>query len=210
MSIEPKAKRQPVDWEAVGEKISSLEIAEQVATVGFLPKSIRLKEAILDGKDVWAVDCDLLDIVRPVRNLNRLSGETKACALFDYLMMGGSLGEFESPAITFEREFSVNGMRIDRLIRHKDGSVTAVEIKPRGVMRDMSHGIGQSLLYAAALVTSGHDLVRPALFIPGPKIELLAEAARIGGVQYLYMDCSIASIELVMDLLKWVEESSGH
>jgi len=30
---------------------------------------------------------------------------------------------------------------------------------------------------------------------------------RIGGVKYLYMDCSIASIELVMDLLRWVEET---
>ena len=183
-----------------------LEMAERIVTLGFLSQSIRIKESILDGRDVGGVDSHNLEIVRPVRNLSQLSGEPKACVLFDYLMMGGSLGEFESPAVSFEREFSVNGMRVDRLIRHEDGSLTAVEIKPRGVMRDMSHGIGQSLLYAASLVAAGNDLVRPALFIPGPKIELLAEAARIGGVMYLHMDCSIASIELVMDLLRWVEE----
>ena len=196
-----------IDWNSIESRLRGLDIAERIVTLGFLSQSIRIKEAILDGKDVGGVDSHNLKTVRSVRTLRQLSGEPKACALFDYLMMGGSLGEFESPAISFEREFSVNGMRVDRLIRHEDGSVTAVEIKPRGVMRDMSHGIGQSLLYAESLVAAGNDLVRAALFIPGPKIELLAEAARIGGVKYLYMDCSIASIELVMDMLRWVEET---
>ena len=42
-------------------------------------------------------------------------------------------------------------------------------------------------------------------FIPGPRIEILAEAARLGGVQFLHTDCSVAAMEVVADILRWVE-----
>lgn len=186
--------------------IQALDPIERMVALQTLMCAIRVKERRLKGEDVGKPDVELVNIVAPVLGLRGLAGEDRACAVFDFLIKSNQLGEFESRPVEFEREFKVGGMRIDRLIRHEDGSVTAVEIKPRGVMRDMSHGIGQSLLYAAALVRSGVDAVRPALFIPGPKIDLLAEAARIGGVQYLYSDCSVASIEISMEILKWAEE----
>ena len=195
-----------LNHEYIKKGIQALDPIERIIVLQNLMRAIRLKERKLNGEDIGKPDIELVDIVAPVMGLKGLTGEDRACAVFDFLIKSHQLADFESDPVSFEREFAVSGMRIDRLVRHKDGSVTAVEIKPRGVMRDMSHGIGQALLYAAALVGSGMDAVRPALFIPGPKIDLLAEAARIGGVQYIYTDCSVASIEISMEILKWIEE----
>lgn len=192
--------------EYIEKGIQALDPIEQMLVLQNLMRAIRLKERKLNGEDIGKPDRELVDIAAPVMGLKGLSGEGRACAVFDFLIKSNQLAEFESAPVSYEREFGVSGMRIDRLIRHEDGSVTAVEIKPRGVMRDMSHGIGQALLYAAALVGAGIDAVRPALFIPGPKIDLLAEAARIGGVQYMHSACSVAAIEISMEILKWAEE----
>jgi hypothetical protein len=195
-----------LDLAYMEKSILALDPIEQMVLLKQFKQAISLKERRINGVEIGPPSTEALDIVDSVLGLRVLAGEDRVCAVFDFLIKSNQLAEFESAPVSFEREFAVSGMRIDRLVRHEDGSVTAVEIKPRGVMRDMSHGIGQALLYAAALVRSGIDSVRPALFIPGPKIDLLAEAARIGGVQYIHTDCSVASIEISMELLKWIEE----
>lgn len=194
-----------LDLAWIEKTIRSLDPMERILVLQNFTSAIATKTAKLDGADVGLVDDRLREIVAPVIGLRHQIGEAKACAMFDYSMRAGHFYDFESPAVSFEREFSVSGLRIDRVVRHEDGSITVVEIKPRGVMRDMSHGIGQSLLYAALMASAGHDRVRPALFIPGPRIEILAEAARLGGVQFLHTECSVAATEVAMEILKWVE-----
>lgn len=185
--------------------IRGLEPIERFCVLQYFESAIKAREAKLNGDHLGTVDNHLRDVVSSVAGLRSLVGESKACALFDFSLRAGHFDGFESPVISFEREFIVSGMRIDRLLRHEDGSVTAVEIKPRGIMRDMSHGIGQALLYAALLVAAGHERVSPAIFIPGPCIDVLAEASRLGGVQFLHTECSVAAMEAVMELLKWIE-----
>ena len=55
------------------------------------------------------------------------------------------------------------------------------------------------------VASSGVERVRPALFIPGQRIEILAEAARLGGVQFLHTECSVAAMEVVMEILRRIE-----
>ena len=194
-----------LDHSWVEKAIRGLEPAERFVVLRFFESAIKTREMKLNGADLGGVDDRLRQVVAPVMELSSLVGESKACALFDFSIRAGHFDGFDSPVVSLQREFVVAGFRIDRLLTHEDGSVTAVEIKPRGVMRDMSHGIGQALLYAALLASAGYERVRPAMFIPGPRIDVLAEAARLGGVQFLHTDCSVAATEVVMELLKWIE-----
>ena len=199
------AEIETLDLSWIEKSIRGLEPVERILVLQNFASAIKVKEAKLSGEDIGRADDRLREIVAPVVGLRSKVGEAKACAMFDFSMRAGHFDGFESPVVSFEREFSVSGLRIDRVLHHEDGSVTAVEIKPRGVMRDMSHGIGQSLLYAALMASSGVERVRPALFIPGQRIEILAEAARLGGVQFLHTECSVAAMEVVMEILRWIE-----
>lgn len=114
-----------------------------------------------------------------------LVGEARACAAFDAMTGLGSI-DFASPVSRVEKELRVASLRIDRVVFHDDESVTVVEVKPDGCRRDVSHGIGQALMYAAAAVAAGlAKEVRPALFVSGEADPLIAEACRLGGVTYL-------------------------
>ncbi|HNY42088.1 MAG TPA: hypothetical protein PKJ41_16915 [Bryobacteraceae bacterium] len=199
------AEGNDLDLRWIEKSIRSLEPIERIIVLQNFASAIKTKQAKLAGEDIGKADDHLREIVSSIVGLRSRIGEGKACAMFDFSLRAGHFDAFESPVVSYDREFNVSGLRIDQVLHHEDGSVTAVEIKPRGVMRDMSHGIGQSLLYAALMAAAGNERVRPALFIPGPRIEILAEAARLGGVQFLHTECSVAATEVVMELLKWVE-----
>jgi len=122
----------------------------------------------------------------PMARISRLSGEAKACAIFDAMFVLGDISrELGSEVACCKPEVQVAGLRVDRVLYHEDGSVSAVEIKPVGSRRDMVHGVGQALLYAAALIESGEAEVRPVLFVSGERDSLVAEACRLGGVEYV-------------------------
>ena len=174
----------------------SLSLQEKIAAVSLLLTAIAAKE---NGACCAPVGFE--GLARTARAV----GEEKACEVFDFHFKTDNF-EFHSSPVSLVREYAVRlGMRVDRLIRHEDGSVTVVEIKPNGSLRDMAHGIGQALLYATALATDEPDTkVTPALFVPGKRNEIIAEACRLGGVNYLYTEESVALLNLMGEIVRWL------
>ena len=145
------------------------------------------------------------DAVRTIKKHDlyaRLVGkknEDRVCALFDIMFFdeGSALRKAISPhADRLFREVQLPCGRVDRVITHKDGSATVVEVKQRGSRRDIAQAIGQVLVYSGAIKSSGNYTdVRPAIFVPGDRDEWIENACQLAGIEYITIDDSIAAIE---------------
>lgn len=134
---------------------------------------------------------EINDIFGPLVNIAGRVGEDRSCALFDYAMASGGMhfsGDLHPGVIRSTREFQLPIGRVDRLLEHDDGSFTTVEIKPSGSRRDIAQGLGQAVMYAAAMRITLNDErdVRPALFVSSNHDPYIAAACDMAGVTYLH------------------------
>lgn len=153
-----------------------MEILASSGLINFSEKATCLHE---ESKQIFA----------PLKNTLGRRGEDKSCALFDYAILGGVFDkQLHQEVVLSRKEYRLKAGRIDRLLEHKDGSFTVVEIKPNGSLRDQAQGLGQSILYAASLRAELRDNreVRSALFISGDFDQEIESACRSVGVEYLY------------------------
>lgn len=123
-------------------------------------------------------------------------GESRVCALFDYLIGSGCLdGRFHAGITAIGKNVRLPCGFADRVLHHGDGSLTVVEVKQRGSRRDHACGIGQALVYAAALreVASATD-VHPALVVSGNHDRWIADACATAGVAYINLPGDVETI----------------
>lgn len=167
----------------------SIECAKLV-TIAKLLSSIHLEDGNVASAGMREKIGEINDIFGPLANIAGRVGESRSYALFDYAMANGGLhfsDVLHPGVIRSTREFVLQVGRVDRLLEHEDGSFTTVEIKPSGSRRDAAQGIGQAVMYAAAMriaLNDGRD-VRPALFISSDHDQYIAAACDMAGVTYL-------------------------
>lgn len=124
-------------------------------------------------------------------------GEARVCSIFDALFVLGGLEKyFVSKPVRAQREVQTLAGRVDRLLHHEDGSVTAVEVKDHGYSRDIATGIGQALLYATALrETLDANEIRPAIAIGmrGGKVNpWIEETCKKNGIVVIKIDLDMS------------------
>lgn len=127
------------------------------------------------------------DLLAPHANIHGRTNEDRVCAIFDWLIQSESgINGIQNDVVAIHREFRTGAGFVDRLLVHADGTVTVVEIKGPGSRRDHACGLGQALVYAAAVreeMPKFHE-VRSALFVGGEHDQWLSSACRVSGVAY--------------------------
>ena len=127
------------------------------------------------------------EILSPHANIHGRTNEDRVCAIFDWLIQSDAGIPSLHPGVTgISKEFQTRAGRVDRLLVHSDGTATVVEIKGPGSRRDHACGLGQALVYAAAVreeMPKFHE-VRSALFVGGEHDQWLSSACRVSGVAY--------------------------
>lgn len=124
--------------------------------------------------------------------------EALICAVLDKNLRNGRLDRlYHSDPIAFEREVRLPCGNADRIIRHADGTLTVVEVKASGSRRDHAQGIGQVLLYTAA-VRATRDVkdVRGMLVVGGDPDEWIASACKQAGIEYVVITHFEADLEV--------------
>lgn len=132
------------------------------------------------------------------------TNEAKTCAIFDYLTLTNSEllhKHFHSPIERLEKEFKLLTGNVDRVAYHNDGSITVVEIKGFGSLRDHAQAIGQVLLYAEAMrELKQSNQVYKAIVLSGnrdPWIEAVCKSSEIA-----YINIPRAMIKTLEDCAK--------
>lgn len=142
-----------------------------------------------------------LEFFQPLAKMHSLTGEKRACAVFDWQYVNGLLPEdIANPDVEskLKREHKFNlGKYVDRAITHADGRITLIELKDSADERAIVAGIGQVLWYAAMAETdSAASPVVPVLAVLGEPDQLVARACERAGVRYFPMG-SIAHFKLL-------------
>ncbi len=121
------------------------------------------------------------------RAILRTKREALICAVLDRKLRNGQLDSlYSSEPIAFEREVRLPCGNADRIIRHADETLTVVEVKAAGSRRDHAQGIGQILLYTAAVraIRDAKD-VRGMLVVGGKPDEWIESACKQAGIEYV-------------------------
>lgn len=132
------------------------------------------------------------ELLRPLAGMHLLTGEKRACAVFDWQYVNNILpADISNPEVGSkmkrEHKFSA-GKYVDRAIRHDDGRLTLVELKDSADERAIVAGIGQVLWYAAmAEADSTSAPIVPVLAVLGERDKHVARACERAGVRYYPM-----------------------
>ncbi len=145
-----------LDTEELSIRMRLVDMLATVICPGGLPSQKVVAEKIADR------DAESACILRAKR-------EALICAVFDKNLRSGNIDRlFFSEPVRFEREVRLPCGNADRIIEHADGTLTVVEVKAAGSRRDHAQGIGQVLLYAAAVrATRDVQDVRGMLVVGG-------------------------------------------
>ena len=128
--------------------------------------------------------------LQPLAWMRDLNGEARGVAVLDTMLrlrMGAVLPVLAVPVARIEREYRIAGRYfVDRALFHADGGVTLIEAKDGATPREVVAGIGQALIYKAALErTGGHPRIDTALAVLHDPDEDIARACALAGVVYL-------------------------
>lgn len=141
-------------------------------------RMVNLESALKSSLDGWA-------------NIAGRMNEDKTCAIFDLMVLSEDsyiVDHLHADIVSMRKEVRLPCGNADRVLHHADGTLTVVEIKARGSRRDHACGLGQALVYAAALRgETGAVDVRAAIFVGGEKDAWIASACASTGVTYLHM-----------------------
>jgi hypothetical protein len=137
-------------------------------------------------------------LLSPAVNIIGLVGESKICAIFDYLVHNDDclvIGRLHPGIQLIKREVRSSSGLADRVLHHADGVITVVEVKAAGSRRDHAQGLGQVLMYAATLreETNAPD-VQCALFVGGDYDVWVAHACQSVGVTYINLPSHIEQV----------------
>lgn len=142
--------------------------------------------------EAYARSLEQIAHMRPFSKMHTLTGEKRACAVFDWQFVNGLLPEdIVRPEVEcqMKREHRfASGKCVDRSIVHTDGRLTLIELKDSVDERSIVAGIGQVLWYAAmAEVDYSFAPIDPVLAVLGEPDQYVSRACERAGVHYFPM-----------------------
>lgn len=163
------AERKVVDWESV---VATHE--SNIAWLKFVAAVTEFSKEIVESQ-------------QKKETIHSRTNEDRVCAIFDWLILSeAGIPSLHQGVTSVRKEFQTKAGRVDRLLVHSDGTATVVEIKGPGSLRDHACGLGQALVYAAAVREEMPEFqeVRSALFVGGEHNQWLSSACLVSGVAY--------------------------